>query len=59
MDETEYVCPSCGETVVIPVDVSQGRVQQYIEDCPVCCSPVVIRIRISKSGVIDCEAESE
>jgi hypothetical protein len=59
MDETEYVCPACGETIVIPVDASQGRNQQYVEDCPVCCRPVVIRIQISKSGSVRCDAEAE
>ena len=38
------MCPSCGEPIVIPLDPSQGADQQYVEDCPVCCNPNVIRV---------------
>ena len=43
-DEGAYVCPSCGERIVIPVDPSGGTEQSYVEDCPVCCNPNVIHI---------------
>ncbi len=43
-DEGGYVCPSCGEQIVIPLDASQGRQQEYVEDCPVCCHPNIIHI---------------
>lgn len=43
-DEGSYVCPSCGEQIVIPVDPSQGKGQEYVEDCPVCCNPNVVRV---------------
>jgi predicted RNA-binding Zn-ribbon protein involved in translation (DUF1610 family) len=45
-----YVCPNCGETVVIPLDPSAGVEQQYVEDCPVCCSPNVIHVEFSETG---------
>ena len=43
-DEGAYVCPSCGERIVIPVDPSAGDEQRYVEDCPVCCNPIVIQV---------------
>jgi hypothetical protein len=43
-DEGSYVCPSRGEPIEIPVDPTQGSDQQYVEDCPVCCNPNVIRV---------------
>jgi hypothetical protein len=43
-DESSYTCPTCGETIVIPVDISQGSEQKYVEDCPVCCHPNVIHV---------------
>ncbi len=49
-DEAEYVCDSCGEGIVIPIDVSQGPHQQYGEDCPVCCRPHLITIEIYPDG---------
>ena len=41
-DEGVYVCPSCGESIHIPLDRSGGDKQKYVEDCPVCCNPNVI-----------------
>ncbi|MEZ6065752.1 MAG: CPXCG motif-containing cysteine-rich protein [Planctomycetaceae bacterium] len=43
-DEASYTCESCGEEIVVPVDISQGRDQRYVEDCPVCCHPNVIHL---------------
>jgi len=43
-DDGSYVCPSCGETIEIPLDRSSGDEQEYVEDCPVCCHPNVIHV---------------
>jgi Cysteine-rich CPXCG len=43
-DEGSYICPTCGETIVIPLDPSGGSEQRYVEDCPVCCNPNVIHL---------------
>ena len=43
-DEGSYVCPTCGEQIVIPLDPSAGAEQEYVEDCPVCCNPNVIHL---------------
>ena len=43
-DEGQYVCPTCGEEIVIPLDRSQGGTQTYGEDCPVCCNPNEIHV---------------
>ena len=43
-DEGRYVCPTCGEEIVIPLDRSGGDEQRYVEDCPVCCNPNVIHV---------------
>jgi hypothetical protein len=44
--EAAYVCESCGEEIVVPVDVSAGESQEYVEDCPVCCCPNVIHVAL-------------
>ena len=49
-DEATYVCGSCGEEIVVPIDVSQGEHQQYVEDCPVCCRANVIHVEIDDDG---------
>ncbi len=49
-DEASYVCDSCGEEIVVPIDVTQGTEQEYVEDCPVCCRPNVIHVEVDEHG---------
>ena len=58
-DEASYICDSCGEEIVIPIDPSEGGVQQYVEDCPVCCHPHVLRVEIDEDGRISVYSEHE
>jgi hypothetical protein len=58
-DSGAYICDSCGEEIVIPLDPSAGAEQEYVEDCPVCCCPNVIQIDYDQRGqaVITSRAE--
>ena len=38
-------CPYCGEGNTIRVDEGGGKVQQYVEDCQVCCQPWEVTVR--------------
>ena len=58
-DEATYICGACGEEVVIPVDLSQGDEQEYVEDCPVCCRANVIHLEVDADGEISAWAELE
>ena len=49
-DEASYVCDSCGEDIVVPIDWSAGSRQKYVEDCPVCCNPSVIHVDWDEDG---------
>ena len=51
-DEGSYVCDWCGEEIVVPLDVSAGDRQEYVEDCPVCCRPNLIHIDVEENGDI-------
>ena len=42
-------CPYCGETFETGVDTSAGA-QEYIEDCQVCCRPIVFQIEVDLDG---------
>ena len=57
--EASYVCEACGETIVIPIDLSAGESQEYVEDCPVCCRPNVIHIELEVEGDPRLWAEGE
>jgi len=58
-DEISYTCSACGEQIVVPIDLSAGSSQQYVEDCPVCCRPNVIRVEIDEEGEATAWAEAE
>jgi DNA-directed RNA polymerase subunit RPC12/RpoP len=58
-EEASYICTSCGEEIVVPIDLSAGESQEYTEDCPVCCHPNVIRIEVSENGDIRAWADRE
>ena len=58
-DGARYACPSCGEEIVVPVDPTAGDEQEYVEDCPVCCSPVLLRISFDPDGEVTVIAQPE
>ncbi|MEX0655798.1 MAG: CPXCG motif-containing cysteine-rich protein [Phycisphaeraceae bacterium] len=58
MDETaDYLCPHCGESIQIVVDPTGGAEQAYVEDCPVCCNPNLLRIDFDRVGRATVSAE--
>ena len=57
--EATYVCESCGEEIIVPIDPTEGSEQEYIEDCPVCCTPIMIHVHIGREGGISLSGEAE
>lgn len=51
-------CPYCGETIEILVDQSLPD-QEYVEDCQVCCRPIVLNVLIDMQGDVSVSARSE
>jgi len=52
LDEDAHVfCPYCGEGVDIVVDPAGGGVQEYVEDCEVCCRPWAVRVTLDADGL--------
>ena len=58
-DEASYHCDACGEEIVVPIDLSAGSSQEYVEDCPVCCRPSVVHVEIDEDGDVRVWAEGE
>ena len=54
-----YDCPCCGEAIRAVVDPSAGSEQTYVEDCPVCCRPLVLHVTIGDDGAAVVTAEAE
>ena len=49
-EEASYVCDACGEDIIIPLDLTEGSSQTYVEDCPVCCRANTIHVQIDEDG---------
>lgn len=50
--EFQYVdCPYCGETIELGIDCSAGDADLF-EDCPVCCRPIYVVLRVDAGGKI-------
>ncbi len=58
LSEQPLNCPYCGEPVSVVVDHSIGE-QEYIEDCQVCCRPMVLCISIDADGDAEVFARPE
>jgi hypothetical protein len=43
LDSYNIQCPWCGETIDILIDHSIPS-QAYVEDCSVCCQPILITV---------------
>lgn len=51
MDNLQNVlCPYCGETFETEIDASTEGTQEYIEDCYVCCRPIVFHVETESEG---------
>jgi len=43
-------CPCCGAPVTLALDPGGGAVQDYVEDCQVCCRPWRVSVRYDEAG---------
>lgn len=48
-EELTIQCPYCGEGMIIEPEPQEGTVS-YIEDCHVCCRPIVVTVVYSEEG---------
>lgn len=48
-DTARTDCPYCGESIEIVVDLSVDQ-QSYIEDCSVCCRPIIFQVSVDADG---------
>ena len=51
LDSKGLRCPYCGKAFETMIDGSAGSAE-YVEDCPVCCRPIVFRIRAAPSAAV-------
>ena len=58
MIEKNINCPYCGEQISVLVDGSLPE-QCYVEDCQVCCRPIVLDVSVDAEGNVIVGARSE
>ena len=51
-------CPTCGEWLTVELDTSQGEDFETVQDCEVCCRPMLLNVRCSPGQVDSVESES-
>jgi len=49
LKEKNVFCPYCGECINVLLDPSVAH-QNYIEDCQVCCRPIIFDVTVDQSG---------
>jgi hypothetical protein len=47
----EVSCPYCAEMLSLQLDLSAGD-QSYVEDCQVCCQPMVVAVVVDEHGAL-------
>ena len=53
-------CPHCGEPIDTFPDPGGGEAQEYIEDCAVCCRPILFSATLDEAtGDFDVAASDE
>lgn len=58
LDTRQIECPYCGESLGLLVDASAGS-QRYIEDCQVCCRPIIVVLDVGDDGDVRLHVQSE
>jgi len=49
LEERDIPCPWCGARFTVLLDLSAGD-RSYIEDCQVCCEPIIFNLHIDEAG---------
>ena len=51
LEECAADCPYCGEPITLLIDTSCEE-QSYVEDCEVCCRPIVVNVFVDEDGQV-------
>ncbi len=56
--EHDIRCPYCDESITMLIDGSVSE-QSYVEDCHVCCRPILLAASVDRDGVAQVVATAE
>jgi len=51
-------CPYCGEEIEVLIDQQEAG-HQYVEDCQVCCRPIIFNVAIDSVGNLNVSVRDE
>jgi len=57
-EDIEVNCPWCSESVILVIECIEPE-QEYTEDCPACCAPILVRVTVPQLGLPMVEVERE
>ena len=58
IDTVRVSCPHCGESSELRVDLAGGAIQEYVQDCEVCCRPWLVRVQLDAEGYASVEVRT-
>ncbi|MDQ3021494.1 MAG: CPXCG motif-containing cysteine-rich protein [Bacteroidota bacterium] len=58
-EDIEFNCPYCGELNFTNIFFSDGKSQNFIYDCEVCCKPMEISVTKDADGNIFIDAKND
>mgnify|MGYP005988868987 CR=1 FL=1 len=58
LDQESISCPYCGESIEVLIDHEDSG-QEYIEDCQVCCRPIIFNVAIGLEGQLTVSVRDE
>lgn len=58
LTEHTVSCPYCGEPIEVLIDLQEAG-DQYIEDCQVCCRPIVFDVAVDSMGNLSVTVRDE
>jgi len=58
LEEHIVSCPYCGEAIEVLID-HQDAGDQYIEDCQVCCRPIIFTVALDSMGNVSVNVRDE
>lgn len=59
LQSVEVQCPYCWQLIDILVDTSIEQVQDYTEDCHVCCQPIAFSVNVDENNLAFVEVTRE
>lgn len=56
--EAQIQCPHCWQMLTVLVE-PEPEAQEYVEDCQVCCAPILVKVELADGEVMSIAGERE